>query len=85
MKATLNRCVFIGKRGYGIRIEYKSGLDVTTSKYEIKEKYTYSFENINFTINVGKVTVTFSIKYRPIRSIQMALITYYSLVNGLNT
>jgi len=65
----LNRCVFLGRRGCGIGIEYTSALDVKTSQYEITEKYTYNFENIDFTINVGKVTVTFSIKYRPLLSI----------------
>jgi len=47
-----------GRRGGGIGILYKSGLTVTVSKSEITEMYTH-FENMDCTINTGKVTVTF--------------------------
>ena len=66
-------------------ISHKSGLAVTVSKSETMEIYTH-FENMDYTINIDKITVTISIIQRPALSKQkMALETNCSLMNGLNT
>ena len=58
-----------GRRGGGIGVLYKSGLTVMVNKSETTEMYTY-FENMHCIINIGKVTITFCIIYRPTPSKQ---------------